>query len=121
MLREVISGSDVADSNKAAVIANIEEAFDGEEDELLRILKEYPRLVQKHAMNPQLMYDISSAWEEELINHLTPTERTKLMRTTSNFEVRPVPIALANTEDQILSPWITATIFLAHQLSWKKS
>ena len=88
MLREVISGSDVAEANKAAVIANIEEAFDGEEEELLRILKEYPRLVQKHCMNPQLMYDISSAWEEELIRHLTPTERTKLMRTTSNFEVR---------------------------------
>ena len=66
---------------------NIQNAFEEEEDELRRICKEYPRLVQKHAVNPQLMYEIACVWEETCLDNLTPTEKTKFMRPVSNYEM----------------------------------
>ena len=87
LIEEIINASDIASSNKNKVIQNIQNSFEDEEDELMRICKEYPRLVQKHALNPQLMYEIACIWEENCLDNLRPMEKTKFMRPITNYEM----------------------------------
>eukprot|EP00854_Cymbomonas_tetramitiformis_P007498 gene7498-8925_t len=51
-LKLIINGADISDSSKGPAVANYEEAFEEDEEELRKLLEYFPRLVQKCALDP---------------------------------------------------------------------
>ncbi|CAM6026456.1 unnamed protein product [Sphagnum balticum] len=72
----VLDGAEIKQTRKNSVIASFLEAFEDQE-ELGRMIHKYPKLVQKHALQPQLCYDLMCLWEENCLDLLLNDEQAK--------------------------------------------
>ncbi|CAM6112927.1 unnamed protein product [Calypogeia fissa] len=83
----VLEGADITDANKGLAKVNFLEAFEEDEEELGRMLENYPKLVQKYALQPQLCYDLMCVWEEHCLDLMLPEELAKHKRGIAAFDL----------------------------------